>query len=503
VQNRLKTAEPRLPQVVRQLGIVVEAANPNFLALINIQSDRPGYDAAALGDYAARNLVQDLKRVNGVGRVQLFGAERAMRIWVDPAKLNSFSLAVSDVTAAIAAQNVQIAPGAIGGDPSPSEQRVTVPLTVDGQLQTPDEFKQIVLRANADGSNVTLGDVARVELGSQAFYFNTRSNGKPVAMLAVQLAPGANAVSTSAAVATRMQELAKAFPPGLKYSIPFDTAPFVTISIEKVINTLIEAMVLVFLVMFLFLQKIRYTLIPAIVAPVALLGTFSVMLLAGFSINVLTMFGMVLAIGIIVDDAIVVVENVERIMAEEGLSPRDATHWAMEEITSAVIGITLVLTAVFIPMAMASGSVGAIYRQFTISMAVSILFSAFLALTLTPALCATLLKPINGHEEKKGFFGWFDRKFDAMANGYQNWVTKLLKRSARMMAGFAAVVVLLAVGFWNLPSGFLPEEDQGYYISVFQLPPDATSARTREAMSVLEKHSIGRKGIKDMESVQG
>ncbi|MBT2186791.1 efflux RND transporter permease subunit [Sphingobium nicotianae] len=503
VQNRLKTAEPRLPQVVRQLGIVVEAANPNFLQLVNIESKNGSLDATALTDYAARYVVEDLKRVNGVGRVQLFGSERAMRIWVDPARLAAVNLAMNDVTQAIGSQNALIAPGALGSEPTANGQRVTVPLLIDGQLQTPAQFQQIVLRANPDGSSVKLGDVARVELGSQAFWFKTRSNGKPVALVAVQLAPGANAVATSAAVKDRMAELAKAMPQNITYRVPFDTAPYVQISIEKVLTTLVEAMVLVFLVMFLFLQKFRYTLIPAIVAPIALLGTFSVMLIAGFSINVLTMFGMVLAIGIIVDDAIVVVENVERIMAEEGLSPLEATRKAMREITGAIIGITLVLTAVFIPMAFSSGSVGAIYRQFTVSMAVSILFSAFLALTLTPALCATLLKPVHGHEQKRGFFAWFDRKFDAMANGYQTWVTRLLKRTGRMMAAFAVVLVLLGVGFMNIPSAFLPEEDQGYYLTLFQLPPDATAERTMEAINVLEKHSVGRKGVADIEAVQG
>ena len=501
VQNRLRTAEPRLPQVVRQTGVFVEAASSNFLALVNIQSDR--LDAEALGDYAARYVVEELKRIPGVGRVQQFGSERAMRIWIDPAKLASFNLSMSDVTAAIASQNLQIAPGALGSAPTIENQRVTVPLTADGQLQSPEQFERIVLRANPDGSSVTLADVARVALGSQDFTFVVRANGKPVSSIAIQPAPGANAVTTSAAIRARMAELAKAMPPGVTYTIPFDTAPFVRISIEKVVHTLLEAMVLVFLVMFLFLQKIRYTLIPAIVAPIALLGTFAVMLLAGFSINVLTMFGMVLAIGIIVDDAIVVVENVERIMAEEGLSPRDATRKAMQEITGAVIGITLVLTAVFIPMAFSSGSVGAIYRQFSISMAVSILFSAFLALSLTPALCATLLKPVHGHEQKKGFFGWFDRRFDAMANGYQGWVTRLLKRSGRMMAGFAVVVALLAFAFFRLPSAFLPEEDQGYYISSFQMPADATMSRTQEAVEVLEKHNAGRKGVADTEAVLG
>ncbi|ABQ68312.1 MULTISPECIES: multidrug efflux RND transporter permease subunit [Sphingomonadales] len=503
VQNRLKTAEPRLPQVVRQTGVFVEAASSGFLVMIAIESKDPHVDPGVLGDYAARNVSEELKRVPGVGRVQLFTSERAMRVWIDPAKLLSYSLTMSDVNAAIAAQNAQIAPGAIGSEPTVGEQRVTIPLTVDGQLQTPEEFRQIVLRANSDGSSVLLGDVARVELASQSFAASARTNGRPTAILAVQLAPGANAVATSRGVLERMDELSKSMPDGISYSVPFDTAPFVKISIEKVVETLAEAMVLVFLVMFLFLQKFRYTLVPAIVAPIALLGTLSVMLVAGFSVNVLTMFGMVLAIGIIVDDAIVVVENVERLMAEEGLSPRDATRKAMREITGAIIGITLVLTAVFIPMAFASGSVGAIYRQFTISMAVSILFSAFLALSLTPALCATILKPVHGHEEKRGFFGWFDRKFDALAGGYQGWIARLLKRTGRMMASFAVVLVLLGVGFMNLPSAFLPEEDQGFYITAFQMPADATISRTSEAVSVLERHNKSRPAVRDTTAVQG
>ncbi|WP_165322463.1 multidrug efflux RND transporter permease subunit [Rhizorhabdus phycosphaerae] len=503
VQNRLKTAEPRLPQIVRQTGVTVEAASSGFLMMVSIQSNNPNADAGMLGDYAARNVSEELKRIPGVGRVQLFSSERGMRIWVDPAKLVSYKLTMGDVTDAIASQNVQIAPGSVGAEPTVGEQRVTIPLTVDGQLQTPEEFSQIVLRANSDGSTVLLGDVARIELAAASFASSSRVNGKPNAILAVQLSPGANAVRTSSAVKERMDELSKSMPPGVSYKIPFDTAPFVSISIKKVVETLAEAMILVFLVMFLFLQKVRYTLIPAIVAPIALLGTFAVMSITGFSINVLTMFGMVLAIGIIVDDAIVVVENVERLMAEEGLSPRDATRKAMWEISGAIVGITLVLTAVFIPMAFSSGSVGAIYRQFTVAMAVSILFSAFLALTLTPALCATLLKPVTGHEEKKGFLGWFDRKFAAMTKGYENWVTRLLKRSGRMMAAFAVIVALLALGFYKLPSSFLPEEDQGFFISAFQMPADSTTLRTSEATAVLEKHNKSREAVRDTVVVQG
>jgi multidrug efflux pump len=370
-------------------------------------------------------------------------------------------------------------------------------------LKNPDEFARIVLKANTDGSSVTLGDVARVELGAQSYAMSTRENGRGVGAIGVQLAPGANAVATANAVEARMKDLARAMPPGMEWHVPFTTAPFVTVSIEKVVHTLIEAMVLVFLVMYLFLQNIRYTLIPAIVAPIALLGTLGVMWVTGFSINVLTMFGMVLAIGIIVDDAIVVVENVERLMVEEGLPPREATQKAMKEITGAVIGITLVLVAVFLPMALANGSVGAIYRQFTLSMAVSILFSAFLALSLTPALCATLLKPVSGHAAKNRFFAAFDRGFERMTGGYERWVGALLKRGGRAMLVLAAMVGLLGVAYANLPSAFLPEEDQGYFITSFQLPADATAARTSEAMKVLERHVAQRPGIETNEAVMG
>ena len=503
VQNRLKSVEPRLPQAVRQSGVTVEAASSGFLMIVALKSETDAFDAEALGDYMSRNIVEELKRIPGVGRVQSFASERAMRVWVDPQKLAAYGIGIDDVTAAIAAQNAQIAPGNVGGAPTVSGQAVTVPLTASGQLTTPEEFQAITLRAQADGSRLTLGDVARVELGPQSYAFSTYHDGKPAAGVAIQLAPGGNAVETASNVHARLQELAVSMPEGMTYVVPYDTAPFVKVSIEKVVHTLIEAMVLVFLVMFLFLQNIRYTLIPAIVAPIALLGTLAVMLVTGFSVNVLTMFGMVLAIGIIVDDAIVVVENVERIMATEGLSPKEATKKAMKEITSPVIGITLVLCAVFLPMALASGSVGAIYRQFTVSMAVSILFSAFLALSLTPALCATLLKPVHGHQEKKGFFGWFDRKFDRLTEGYSRSVVKLLKRTGRAMAVFAVIVGVMIFGFINVPSAFLPDEDQGSIITSVTLPADATAERTRAVVGQFESHLDQRPGVKESFSVLG
>ncbi|KVD45037.1 acriflavine resistance protein B [Burkholderia sp. ABCPW 11] len=504
VQNKIKSIEPRLPAAVRQNGLIVESASSGFLMLIGLRSDSGRFDEGALADYMARSVSEELRRIDGVGRVLQFGSERAMRIWVDPQKLINFGLSMSDLTTAIGQQNVQIAPGSLGALPALPGQRVTVPLTAQGQLTTPEEFAKVVLRANADGSKVVLGDVARVELGSQNYMFVSRENNRPATLAGVQLAPGANAVKTADAIRTRMAELSKSMPSGMTYSIPLDTSPFVKISIEKVLATLFEAMVLVFLVMYLFLQNVRYTLIPAIVAPVAMLGTFSVMLLTGFSINVLTMFGMVLAIGIIVDDAIVVVENVERLMAEEGLSPKDATSKAMKEITGAIVGITLVLTAVFLPMAMASGSVGVIYKQFTLSMAVSILFSALLALTLTPALCATMLKPLApGHHEKRGFFGWFNRRFDRLTKWYETRVGRLVGRTGRVMLVFVAIAGALVFGFRSLPSSFLPDEDQGYFITSFLLPADATAERTHDVVRTLERHLASRPAIQSSISVIG
>ncbi|AYH47510.1 multidrug efflux RND transporter permease subunit [Dickeya fangzhongdai] len=504
VQNRIKSVEPRLPQTVRQNGLQVESASSGFLLLVSLTSENGRFDQVALSDYMARNVVEELRRVDGVGRVQLFGAEQAMRIWVDPNKLLSYGLTMNDLSTAITQQNAQIAPGRVGDAPSLPGQRVTIPLTVQGQLETPEQFAAIVLRAREDGSRVVLADVARVELGAQSYGFSVRENGKDATAAAVQLAPGANAVRTAAAIAQRMAELKPSMPAGMGYSLPFNTAPFVKISIEQVVRTLAEAMVLVFLVMYLFLQNVRYTLIPAIVAPIALLGTFTVMLAAGFSINVLTMFGMVLAIGIIVDDAIVVVENVERLMAQERLSPKAATIRAMKEITGAIVGITLVLSAVFIPMAFASGSVGVIYRQFTLSMAVSILFSAFLALTLTPALCATLLTPVaDGHHEKRGFFGGFNRRFEQLTQHYAAGTRALLRRSGSMLLLFAALTGALAWIFRELPSDFLPEEDQGYFMTSIQLPSDATEARTLEVVKSYEQHIASRPGIASNMSILG
>lgn len=503
VQNRLKSIESRLPQAVRQTGLTVEAASSGFLMIVSLISEDGRQDEVALADYMSRNIVDELKRLPGVGRIQNFSAERAMRIWIDPAKLAGYGLTASDVTAAIAEQNVQIAPGALGAEPARAEQRVTVPLTADGQLKTAADFATVILKSNADGSSVTLDKVARIEMTRQSFGTATREEGKVAASAAIQLSPGANAVAVSKAVNLRMAELAKGFPEGISWSAPFDTAPYVRVSIEKVLSTLVEAMILVFLVMYLFLQKFRYTLIPAIVAPIALLGTIAVMLVTGFSINVLTMFGMVLAIGIIVDDAIVVVETVERLMHDEGLPPREAAIRAMGEITPAIIGITLVLAAVFIPMALAAGSVGTIYRQFSMAMAVSILFSAFLALTLTPALCATLLRPITHERPRHRVFQAFNRGFERLTSRYEGWVGTLLKRTGRMMAIFGLLVGLLGIGFVNLPSSFLPEEDQGFYMTSFQLPADATASRTLEAVTAFERFAASRPGVLTTQTITG
>ncbi len=505
VQNRLKVVEPRLPRAVTQQGMQIEETSAGFLMIASLTSVDGRLDEIGLSDYLTRNVVNELKRLDGVGKAQLFGAERAMRIWIDPQKLVAFNLTPADVSLAISEQNVQVSAGSIGDLPSTADQELTATVMVKGQLSTPQEFAAIVLKANANGSTVTVGDVARVEVGAQSYNFATRLNGKASVAVGVQLAPAANAMSTATQVREKLDELSRYFPPGVKYDIPYDTSPFVQVSIKQVIYTLIEAMVLVFIVMFVFLQNLRYTLIPAVVVPVALMGTFAVMYLLGFSINVLTLFGMVLAIGILVDDAIVVVENVERLMAREGLSPKDATRKAMTEISSAIIGITLVLTAVFLPMAFMPGSVGVIYQQFSVSMAVAILFSAFLALSLTPALCATVLIPValNADHEKKGFFGWFNRRFEGFAARYEGWVSIAVRRVGRCMMVFLALVGVLVLLFMQLPSSFLPVEDQGYTITDIQLPPGASQNRTVEVARQIEAHNAREPGIANTVMILG
>ncbi|ETD86447.1 multidrug efflux RND transporter permease subunit [Rhodobacter capsulatus] len=502
VQNRLKNAEALLPEEVRRAGIGVEAAEQGFLMVLTLKSRSGAMDELSLGDYLSRTLSEELKRLPGVGRVQPFGSERALRIWVDPARLAAYGLGLSDVTEAIARENIRATPGRVGDAPTVPGTRVSTPLILQGQLTTPEAFAAIPLRAGLDGSRLTLGDVARVEIGAQTLAFSVSANGKPAAAAAVQMAPGANALRTAAAIEARLDELRPGLPGDMEVTISYNTAPFVKVSIAKVISTLFEAMALVFLVMLLFLQNLRYTLIPTIVAPIALLGTFAVMALAGYSINVLSMFGMVLAIGIIVDDAIVVVENVERIMARQGLSPKEATRQAMDEISGAIIGITLVLAAVFIPMGLAGGSVGAIYRQFTLSMAVSILISAFLALTLTPALCATLLKPATAHAST-GFFGAFNRGFAALSVRYTGWVGLVLRRGGRMAVLYLVLLAVLAIGYTRLPTAFVPEEDQGNFITTVELPAGATAERTRAVVAAFEAHAATRPAIDETTVILG
>ncbi|CEJ15262.1 Toluene efflux pump membrane transporter TtgB [bacterium YEK0313] len=504
VQNRIRRVEPRLPQAVRQQGITTEQTSAGFLMVVSLTSQDGSMDDIALGDYMARNVLAEIRRVPGVGKAQSFSTERSMRIWLDADKMVGLNLTADDVTAAIGAQNAQVSAGSIGALPNPINQQISATVLVRGQLTTPEQFGAIVLRANPDGSTVRLRDVARVEIGGMTYAVSSRLNGKPSGAIGVMLSPTANAMATSEAVRARMKELSSFFPPGVEFSIPYDTSPFVKASIKKVLETLGEAMLLVFLVMFLFLQNIRYTLIPALVVPVALAGTCAVLLLAGFSINVLTMFAMVLAIGILVDDAIVVVENVERIMAEENLPPKEATMKAMRQITGAIIGITLVLAAVFIPMAFFPGSVGIIYKQFSITMVVSILFSALLALSLTPALCASFLKPVPaGHHEKRGFFGWFNRVFNATSHGYSGFVGTLIRRAGRYMIIYAILLVGLGYLFLRLPSAFLPDEDQGYVIVNFQGTPDATANRTLRAIETAEKHFLAEPGVERIIAITG
>jgi len=505
VQNRLSRATPRLPAAVTQQGVRVDKSRNNFLLFTILSSDNPAIDPIALGDYASRNVVPELQRVAGIGQAQLFGTERAMRIWIDPAKLQGFNLSASDVNAAIRAQNAQVSSGSIGDLPNITGQSIAATVLVNGQLTSVEQFRNIVLRANTDGSTVRLKDVARIELGGQAYSTSARLNGEPAVGVGVQLAPSGNALASAKAFRAKMAELEKFFPPGVKWTIPYDSSRFVSISITEVVKTLFEAVALVFLVMFLFLQNWRYTIIPTIVVPIALLGTFAVLFALGFSINVLTMFGMVLVIGIVVDDAIVVVENVERIMTEEGLPPLEATRKAMKQISGAIIGVTVVLISVFVPLAFFAGSTGNIYRQFSAVMVASIGFSAFMALSLTPALCATLLKPVEqgSHHEKKGFFGWFNRGFSRTAKGYEGWVARMLKRAARYLVIYVAIVAAVVVVFRGLPTSFLPQEDQGNIIVNVQLPPGATQERTLSVVKQVEAYILKQPEVQSMVGVLG
>ena len=505
VQNRLSRATPRLPAAVTQQGVRVDKASSNFLAMVSLVSQDPNYSVYQLGDYVSRNVLPEIQRIPGVGQAQLFASEGALRIWIDPAKLAGYQLSTTDVTNAIRAQNAQVASGSIGDLPNVAEQAISATVVVRGQLSTPQAFGEIVLRANADGSTVRLKDVARVEVGIESYAYASRLSGKPSVAVGIQLSPSGNALATSRLVQTKMAELAPYFPAGVRWQMPYDSSTFVSVSIKQVAQTLVEAIVLVFLVMFLFLQNWRYTIIPTLVVPIALLGTFATLLALGFSINVLTMFGMVLVIGIVVDDAIVVVENVERIMSEEGLSPLEATRKAMRQISGAIIGITLVLVAVFVPLAFFSGAIGNIYRQFSATMVTSIAFSAFLALSLTPALCATLLQPVEAghHHGKRGFFGWFNRGFARTAKGYEGWVARILQRSGRTMVVYLAIAGAIGVMYARLPSSFLPNEDQGFVLVSVQLPPGATQNRTLEVVKQVEAYMLEQPEVRDTVAILG
>jgi multidrug efflux pump len=505
VQNRIKRVEARLPRAVIQQGILIEEASSAVLQIVTLRSTDGSMDEVALGDFMVRNILGEIRRIPGVGRATLYSTERSLRIWLDPGKLTAFNLTADDVTKAINAQNAQVASGSIGVEPSNANQQISALVVVKGQFDRPDEFGAILLRANPDGSTVRLRDVARIEVGGLSYQFTTRQNGQPSAGLSVLLSPSGNALATAQRLHEKMKELSNYFPANIKYDIPYDITPVVKASITKVMMTLGEAVVLVFLVMLLFLQNIRYTLIPTIVVPIALLGTSMILLAMGLSVNMLTMFGMVLAIGILVDDAIVVVENVERIMSEEGLSPKDATRKAMGQITSAIIGITLVLISVFIPMAFFPGSVGIIYKQFSVTMVAAIGFSAFLALSLTPALCATLLKPVEAghHHAKRGLFGYFNRFMDRTGSGYRNFVGKALPRAGRIMLIYAVLFAGVAYAFVRLPGGFLPVDDQGFITTDLQAPPEASFNRTIDTVKRVEQFLAQRSGVEDVTFLTG
>ncbi|HCM1976541.1 TPA: efflux RND transporter permease subunit [Salmonella enterica subsp. houtenae serovar 47:z36:-] len=484
VQNKLQLATPLLPQEVQQQGISVEKSSSSFLMVAGFVSDNPNTTQDDISDYVASNIKDSISRLNGVGDVQLFGAQYAMRIWLDANLLNKYQLTPVDVINQLKVQNDQIAAGQLGGTPALPGQQLNASIIAQTRLKDPQEFGKVTLRVNADGSVVHLKDVARIELGGENYNVVARINGKPASGLGIKLATGANALDTATAIKAKLAELQPFFPQGMKVVYPYDTTPFVKISIHEVVKTLFEAIILVFLVMYLFLQNIRATLIPTIAVPVVLLGTFAILAAFGYSINTLTMFGMVLAIGLLVDDAIVVVENVERVMMEDNLSPREATEKSMSQIQGALVGIAMVLSAVFIPMAFFGGSTGAIYRQFSITIVSAMALSVLVALILTPALCATLLKPVSAehHEKKSGFFGWFNAKFDSSVNHYTNSVSGIVRNTGRYLIIYLLIVIGMAVLFLRLPTSFLPEEDQGVFLTMIQLPSGATQERTQKVL---------------------
>jgi multidrug efflux pump len=481
VQNKLTLAQPRLPQAVQQQGITVAKATKNFLLVLGFVSKDDSLSSSDLGDFIASTVQDAISRTPGVGDYQLFGAQYAMRIWLDPAKLNNYGLTPGDVAAAIQSQNVQVTAGELGGLPAANNQQLNATIIGPSYLQTPEQFGNILLRVQATGAKVLLRDVARIELGGENFAILAKYNGHPASALAVKLASGANALDTVKAVRATMEQLRPNFPPGVDVIYPFDTTPFVQLSIHDVVETLFIAIVLVFFIMFLFLQNLRATLIPTIAVPVVLLGTCAVLSVAGYSINSLTMFGMVLAIGLLVDDAIVVVENVERVMEEDNLSPKEATRKSMDEISGALVGIALVLTAVFLPMSFFGGSTGVIYRQFSITIVSSMVLSVIVALVFTPALCATLLRRPK-HGARRGFFGWFNRNFDRGNTVYVSGVKRMIGRPVIALLVFGGIVALLVVVFLRVPGGFLPDEDQGVMFIQVTSPPGATSVRTQQVL---------------------
>ncbi|GKJ87814.1 multidrug efflux RND transporter permease subunit [Klebsiella pneumoniae] len=491
VQNKLQLATPLLPQEVQQQGISVEKSSSSFLLVAGFISDNPTTTQDDISDYVASNVKDPISRLNGVGDVQLFGAQYAMRVWLDGNLLNKYNLTPVDVINALQVQNDQIAAGQLGGTPALKGQQLNASIIAQTRLKEPQEFGKVTLRVNADGSVVHLKDVARIELGGENYNAVARINGKPASGLGIKLATGANALDTATAIKAKLDELQPYFPQGMKVVYPYDTTPFVKISIHEVVKTLFEAIILVFLVMYLFLQNMRATLIPTIAVPVVLLGTFAVLSMFGYSINTLTMFGMVLAIGLLVDDAIVVVENVERVMVEEKLSPKEATEKSMSQIQGALVGIAMVLSAVFVPMAFFGGSTGAIYRQFSITIVSAMALSVLVALVLTPALCATLLKPASAeHHEKKGFFGWFNARFDQSVNHYTNSVSGILRGTGRYLVIYLLIVVGMAVLFMRLPTSFLPDEDQGVFLTMIQLPSGATQERTQKVLDTVTDYYL-------------
>ena len=512
VQNKLQLAMPLLPQEVQRQGVNVSKSTSSFLQVVGFVSEDGSMDRIDISDYVGANIVDPLSRVPGVGNIQVFGGKYAMRIWLDPNKLHAYKLSIGEVTAAIRAQNAQVAVGLLGGAPAIDGQQINATINAQDRLQTPEQFREVIVRSNADGSVLRLGDIARVEMGTETYEFQSRYNGQPATGVAISLATGANALDTAAGVQAALAELEPYFPPGMKVVVPFDTTPFVKVSIKGVIMTLLEAIALVFLVMYLFLQNFRATIIPTIAVPVVLLGTFGVLAALGFSVNMLTMFAMVLAIGLLVDDAIVVVENVERIMSEEGLSPLEATRKSMDQITGALVGIGVVLSAVFVPMAFMSGSTGVIYKQFSATIVSAMVLSVIVAIVLTPALCATMLKPLKkgeSHDAGRGplarFFGWFNRGFDRTSGSYQRGVRGIIGRPWRFMAVFVAMVVVMAVMFVRLPSSFLPDEDQGVLMSMIQTPVGSTQQRTLESIEHFEKHFLENEpdAVESVFSVQG